>query len=461
MEHDCTPVVVGMGVISPAGKTVDEFADHIFNGIVGNIKEITRFDVSQYPVKIAGEVVIDASDSEAFMASMGKSDPTLRKAWRRFSTYTKYAVLAGMQAVGQVPGISHSALDEAGIISLLDSNSCSHEEKLKQVLQACNNIPVIIGSGYGGLEDILDGQMALSRKGPSVVPAILVQESMINSPGARLAYMYQFLGANYGVSSACASGSNAIIDVAKRIRNEGCEGALAVGADALELGVVVASFTNTGALAKWEGDPKNASRPWDKGRTGFVISEGAAALYLMPKWLAEEKNIPILAEIAGYGESADADKSSNLEPPSFRGPFLSMTRALEMAGLLDRQGGIAEIAYGNAHGTATPEGDLNEAKVFARAFGDYKGKIPVGSTKSIHGHMIGAAGTIEAIACILTLQKGVAPGNVNLDVIDPEIAKTGIYLPTQAVPMSGHQPRYAVNNSFGFGGTNATVIFKR
>lgn len=478
-SKDRTPVVVGIGVISPAGNSVDEFAEHVFSGKVGNIGQITRFDTSAFKIRIAGEVPSsDEADVKRldYIAEVVRKRQapqelltSLRRAWRSMDDYTRFAILAGVQAVEQAGAgqkLNYPVLDEEAVIAKLTDTSLPHEERIKAVLQGNNKIPVIIGSGYGGLESLLKGETLFktegSHGGPSRVPARLIQESMINSPTARLASIYQFLGENFGTSNACASGTQAIIEAALRIKEGGAEAALVVGGDALELGVCIAAFTNAGALSSYNGNPKSASRPWDVGRKGFVLSEGAAALFLVPKYLAVENDMEIFASLAGWDGSNDASWNiNNMAEPSVRGPVLSMARAIEMGGLLDNKGLLAKVAYLNAHATGTRDGDLNEAKAIALLFGEYVNGMAVGSTKSITGHMLGGAGVIESIVCILALQRGIVPGNVNLDLIDKEIAATGIYLPTKTVQMKKVDgSRYALSNSFGFGGANATVLWK-
>lgn len=474
---DRTPVVVGMGVVSPAGNSVDEFAEHVFNGEVGNIGQITRFDASAFGITIAGEVPRSVNGDAGWLDYLvnvvtEKQVPSglvssLKKAWRSMDDYTRYAILAGVQAVEHAGRkLNYSVLDEEAVIAKLTDPSLPHEERIKAVLRGNNNVPVIIGSGYGGLGSLLNGEAVLKAEGilggPSRVPARLIQESMINSPTARLASVYQFLGENFGTSNACASGTQAIIEAALRIKEGRAEAALVVGGDALELGVCIAAFTNAGALSSYDGNPKSASRPWDVDRKGFVLSEGAAALFLMPRYLAVEKDMEIFASLAGWDGSNDASWNiNNMAEPNIRGPVLSMAGAIEMGGLLGQKGLLARVAYINAHGTGTSAGDFNEAKAIALLFGEYAASVAVGSTKSITGHMLGGAGVIESIVCILALQRGISPGNVNLSTIDEKIAATGIYLPRECVRMNGKSPRYALSNSFGFGGANATVLWRQ
>lgn len=476
-SKDRTPVVVGMGVVSPAGNSIGEFANNIFDGKVGNIRQITKFDASAFEVRIAGEVAkgeeFDGSSLDRVLQVITTRQVpqdlvvSIRKAWRNMDDYTKYAILAGVQAAEQAgPSLDYKVMGEEAVISALSNPVMRQEERIRAVLEGTNRVPVIIGSGYGGLESVLKGETVLKaegiRGGPSRVPARLIQESMINSPASRLASIYQFLGENFGVSNACASGTQAIIEAALRILKGEAEGALAVGADALEIGITMAAFTNAGALSRYGGEPRTASRPWDGGRKGFVLSEGAAAIYMVPRYLAEEKGIKVLAVLAGWDGSSDGNWNiNNMAEPNVRGPLLSMARPLGMAGLLDIEGGLARLAYINAHATATTDGDLNEALAITYLLGEYARQVPVGSTKSITGHMLGGAGVVESIACILALQRGLVPGNVNLDSVDPKIAATGINLPTQTVQMrKAEGPRYALSNSFGFGGANATVVWK-
>ncbi|MBI3036881.1 beta-ketoacyl-[acyl-carrier-protein] synthase family protein [Candidatus Woesearchaeota archaeon] len=471
-SKDQTPVVVGMGVVSPAGTSVGEFAENLFSGEVGNIKWITRFDTSNFKVKFAAQLERGESDDKKnleflLQALEGRKAPqelvvSLRKGWMRMDDYTKDAIVAGVQAFEQAaPWLQHKAAREEDMIAMLTAPNAPQEERIRAVLQGCNSIPVIIGSGYGGLATVLRGEETLGGRGPSKVLPSLVQETMINSPTARLASMYQLLGGNFGTSNACASGTQAIIAAAEKIK-QGAEGALVIGGDALVIGLLIAAFTNGGALSSYEGDLKKASRPWDSGRKGFVISEGAAALYMAPAYLAAQQRVKPLAVLAGFGDSADAPSNvNNLAEPNIHGPVLSMGRALAMAGLLDRAGGLSGLAYLNAHATATSVGDLNEARAIAYLLGEYAKAVPVGSTKSITGHMLGGAGVIESIACILALQRGLVPGNVNLDIVDDKIAATGINLPTKTEQMGKvHGPRYALSNSFGFGGANTSVLWK-
>jgi len=403
-------VVTGLGIISPVGTGVEDAWRNILAAQSG-IGPITRFDATGFPSRIAGEV--KGFDVARYLSA---------KEARRYDTFIHYGLVATMEAVRDA-GLDGYAGDK----------------------ERCG---VCIGSGIGGLPMIEETHRAYAQGGLRKVSPFFVPGSIINMVAGLASIHYGFQGPNLGTVSACSTGNHSLGEAARLIEYGDADIMVAGGAEATVSPLGVGGFTAARALSTRNDDPATASRPWDVGRDGFVLGEGAGVLVLEEYEHAKARGAKIYCEIAGYGMSADAHHIT-APPEDGRGAARSMLNALRNAGLQP-----TDIDYINAHGTSTPLGDVAECIAVKRAFGDHAYKLAVSSTKSMTGHLLGAAAGIEAVFTALAIRDQIAPPTANLFEVDPNCDLD--FVPRVARPMP---IRAAISNSFGFGGTNATIAF--
>jgi 3-oxoacyl-[acyl-carrier-protein] synthase II len=405
-------VITGMGAITPLGNDVETFWRNVVAGRSG-VGPITLFDASAMKTRIAAEV--KGFDPEAWFG---------RKEARRMDRYAQFALAATQQA------LQDARLDPA------------HVDR--------ERVGVILGTGIGGIGALVQGVETLMTRGPDRISPFMVPMMLADTAPGLIAIAYGFRGPNMAVVTACASGTNAIGEAMHLIRRGDADVVIAGGAEAAILPVAVAAFNVMGTISTRNEEPERASRPFDRTRDGFVMGEGAGILILERLEHARARGARIYAEVVGYGTSADAYHiTAPLE--NGEGAALAMRRALADASLSPR-----EIDYINAHGTGTPLNDKSETQAIKAVFGEAAYDVPISSTKSMIGHLLGAAGAVEAIVCIRAVADGVIPPTINYENPDPECDLD--YVPNVA----RHQPvRTAISNSFGFGGHNACLIFRR
>jgi 3-oxoacyl-[acyl-carrier-protein] synthase II len=415
-------VVTGLGLVTPLGCGVQATWDGLIAGKSG-VGRITKFDVSDLAAKIAGEVKYGDGSSGSFKADDWMSP----KEQRRNDEFILFGMAAAMQAVedsGWKPG--------------------EDDEPARE------RTGVMIGSGIGGLPGIHDASIILHEKGPRAVSPFFIPSCLINLVSGQVSIRYGFKGPNHAVVTACSTGAHAIGDAARIIALDDADVMVAGGTEAAICRLGVAGFSQAKALSTaYNDEPTRASRPWDKGRDGFVIGEGAGVVVLEEYEHAKKRGAKIYAEIVGYGMSGDAYHVT-APSPTGSGGYRSMMMALKRSGL-----SAADIGYVNAHGTSTPLGDEIEAGAVRRLFGSDLATMSMSSTKSAIGHMLGAAGAAEAIFSILAINNGILPPTLNLE--NPEESCADMDL----VPLKAKEKkvRAALSNSFGFGGTNASLIF--
>jgi 3-oxoacyl-[acyl-carrier-protein] synthase II len=412
MSHPRRVVITGMGLVSPLGNDLPSFWNNLSNGQSG-IGPITLFDVSQYDCKIAGEV-------REFDPSLAFKNP--RDA-RRSDRFTQLAVAA-----------AKSALADSGL-ALPASNP--------------DRIGVMVGSGIGGLKTMEDQHTILMNRGPSRISPFMIPMLISNMASGIISMEHGLQGPNYATVSACATSAHGIGEAWRMIREGDADAFVAGGSEAAIVPLGIGGFGAMKALSTRNDEPTRASRPFDKGRDGFVMGEGAGILVMEELSHAKARGAKIYAEIGGYGLSADAyHMTTPLE--NGEGAQRCMRMALQKAGINPDQ-----VDYVNAHGTSTPVGDLCETRAVKAVFGEHAKKLSVSSTKSMTGHLLGAAGVVESIACILAIQNSLIPPTINLE--NPEEECDLDFTPLTA---KERKVRVAVNNSFGFGGHNATLIIK-
>jgi 3-oxoacyl-[acyl-carrier-protein] synthase II len=404
-------VVTGLGIISPIGNTVSEAWDRALAGTPG-ITRITRFDPSRLASQIAGEV--KGFDVAAYMQP---------KEARRMDIFIQYGVAAGLQAW--------------------------REAALEVTAQNAERIGVNFGSGIGGLPLIESMHDELKANGPRRISPFFIPGSIINMTAGLLSIEVGAKGPNLAMVTACTTSTHCIGEAAKSIRYGDADVMIAGGSEATVTELAIGGFASARALSTRNDDPAGASRPWDKDRDGFVLGEGAGALVLEEYEHARARGAKIYCELVGYGVSADAHHMT-APPEDGDGGFRAMRNALKDAGLEP-----GSIDYINAHGTSTPLGDVAETLAVKRLLGERAPKVAVNSTKSMTGHLLGAAGAVEAVFSILALRDQVSPPTINLRNPDPQCDLD--YVPNQKRSMP---IRVALSNSFGFGGTNGTLIFK-
>ena len=421
-------VVTGLGLVTPLGTGVDAVWRRLLAGESG-LGPITRFDSSAMPTRIAGEVP-QATDATA---GAGESWHFNADHWmdpreqRRVDTFILYGMAAAVQAI-----------EDSGWKPVTD------EDQWRSGVQ--------IGSGIGGIQKIEEAALLLRDKGPRKISPFFIPSALINLISGHVSIRYGLKGPNHSAVTACSTGAHAIGDAARFIQWGDADVMVAGGAEAAICPLGIAGFCAARAMSTGFNDnPTAGSRPWDKGRDGFVMGEGAGVVVLEEYEHAKKRGAKIYAEIVGYGLSGDAHHiTAPAEDGS--GGFRAMQMALKRAGL-----NADDIDYVNAHGTSTPLGDEIELGAVRRLFGDAAGRLSMSSTKSAIGHLLGAAGAVEAIFSILAMRDSIVPPTLNLD--DPCDGSQGVDL----VPHKARERkvRAALSNSFGFGGTNASLIFKQ
>ncbi len=404
-------VVTGLGAIAPVGNTVPEIWDAIVNGRSG-IAAITRFDTSNFPVKIAGEV--KGFDPTAYLSP---------KEIRRMDKFIHYGLAAGIQAIR-----------DSGI-EVTEANA--------------ERIGVNIGSGIGGLPMIEDTHDDFLAGGPRKISPFFIPGTIINMISGNLSILHGMKGPNLSVVTACTTGLHAIGLAARMIEYGDADAMVCGGAESSVTPLAIGGFASAKALSTRNDDPATASRPWDTGRDGFVLGEGAGVLVVEEYEHAKRRGARIYAEVAGFGMSADA---YHMTAPDTDGPRRSMVNALANGGI-----NADEVQYLNAHGTSTPLGDRNETEAIKLAFGaDHAKKLVVNSTKSMTGHLLGGAGGLESVLSVLAIHNQVSPPTINIFEQDPECDLD--YCANTAREM---KIDVAMKNNFGFGGTNGTIAFRR
>ena len=412
-------VVTGMGLVTPLGIGLERVWGRLLAGESG-IRAIQSFDVSDLPSRVAAQVPRGDRDSGLFNAD----DWVPPKDQRRMDQFIVYAMAAAVQAV-----------EDAG----WEPDSDEERERTG----------VMIGSGIGGLPGISDAAITLHERGPRRISPFFIPSSLINLASGNVSIRYGFKGPNHSVVTACSTGAHAIGDAARLIMLDDADVMVCGGTEAAICRLGLAGFASARALSTaFNDDPPRASRPWDQERDGFVMGEGAGILVLEEYEHAKNRGARIYAEVIGYGMSGDA---FHLTAPAEdgNGAFRSMRNALKSAHLTPDK-----IDYINAHGTSTPLGDEIELGAVKRLFGEHSYKLSMSSTKSAIGHLLGAAGSVEAIFAILALRDGVVPPTLNLDNPSPSCD-------IDLVPKQARERKvtYVLSNSFGFGGTNASLIF--
>jgi 3-oxoacyl-[acyl-carrier-protein] synthase II len=405
-------VVTGLGIISPIGNTVAEAWERALAGTPG-IARISRFDASRLSSQIAGEV--KGFDVTPYMSA---------KEARRMDTFIHYGMAAGLQA-----------WRDAGLQVTPDN---------------AERVGVNFGSGIGGLPMIESMHAELQANGPRRISPFFIPGTIINMIAGLLSIETGAKGPNLAMVTACTTSTHCIGEAAKSIRYGEADVMIAGGSEAVVTELAVGGFAAARALSTRNDDPATASRPWDKERDGFVLGEGAGSVVLEEYEHARARGAKIYCEVAGYGVSADAHHMT-APPEDGDGGFRAMRNALKDASL-----DPAAVDYINAHGTSTPLGDVAETVAIKRLLGSRAPKVAVNSTKSMTGHLLGAAGAVEAVFSILALRDQVSPPTINLRTPDPQCDLD--YVPNQARKMP---IGVALSNSFGFGGTNGTLVFRR
>jgi len=405
-------VVTGVGAVTPLGLTMEETWNNALRGQSG-IGLITRFDTTPFDVKIAGEV--KNFNSDLYIE---------KKEQKKMDLFIHYALAAAKMA-----------LEDSQLI-ITDS--------LKQ------RIATFIGTGIGGLPIIEEQVAKLLEKGPDRLGPFFIPSVIANMAAGHVTLKHGFQGGNFSVTSACATGAHSIGIAFDNIRLGRCDIAFAGGTESTVSPAGIGGFSAMRALSRRNDAPEKASRPWDQGRDGFVLAEGAAVLVLESLQSAIERGANILCEITGFGMSSDAYHITTPAPLG-AGAQLAMRAALREAGLLPEA-----IHYINAHGTSTPVGDNLEGQAISAVFGDHAARLMISSTKSMMGHTLGAAGAIESAMCIYALRDQKVPPTINLDIPDSNLNLD--FVPHQA---RAGKVEHTLNNSFGFGGTNACLIFSQ
>jgi 3-oxoacyl-[acyl-carrier-protein] synthase II len=405
-------VVTGLGLVSPVGIGVEESWSALVAGKSG-IAPITLFDASTYPTRIAGEV--KGFDPAQFMD---------RKEVRRNDRFIHFALAA-----------AHMAVKDAGL-------DMSKED--------AERVGCIVGAGIGGLGTIEDEHGTFVAKGVKKIGPFFIPSLIINLAPGQISLKYGMKGPNFSPVSACATGNHSIGDAMIYIERGMADVMITGGCEATITPLGIGGFSAARALSERNDAPEKASRPFDKNRDGFVASEGSGILVVEEYEHARKRGARIYAELVGYGASADANHITSPAPEG-EGGQRAMRMALRDAGITPEQ-----VGYVNTHGTSTPAGDVAECQAIGRVFGDHaKQGLMVSSTKSMTGHLLGAAGGLEAVVTVLSLSRGVLPPTINVDEQDPEC-------PLDVIPNHAREKRvdYAMSNSFGFGGTNGSLIFR-
>lgn len=405
-------VITGVGVISPVGNDAQTFWNSLQEGKSG-IDRLTAFDASEYPTQIAGEV--KDFNPELYMD---------KKEVRRTDRFVQFGLAAAKMAI--------------------------EDAKLEITAENAERVGVYIGSGIGGLSTWEEQHTVLLEKGPRRVSPFFIPMLIANMASGAVSIQYGAKGPTSSAITACATGTNAIGDALRLIQFDHADVMIAGGAEATVRPMAFAGFCSAKAMSTRNDEPQKASRPFDSDRDGFVMGEGAGVVILEELEHAKKRGATIIAEVIGYGMSADAHHITSPSPGG-EGAARCMTNALKDAGI-----DPAEVDYINAHGTSTDQGDIAETQAIKSVFGEHAYKLAVSSTKSMTGHLLGATGGIEAIASAYALRDQILPPTINLENQDPECDLD--YVPNHARKA---KVDVAVSNTFGFGGHNATVILKR
>ena len=409
-------VITGMGVVTPCGIGVDKFWKSMLEGKSG-ISTFEQISTDGHTTTIAGEIKDSDFNPEDYMSS---------KDAKRMDRFTQFAMVAADEA------IDDAKLDEAGIDPY--------------------RIGVIVSSAAGGFKTFEKNHIAMMEKGPTKGSPFTVPMLIVDMASGRISMKHGYKGVNKAVVSACATGSQSIGDAFRTIQYGDADVMIAGGCEATITTLGIGAFTAARALSKHNDEPQKASRPYDKDRDGFVMGEGAGVLVLEEYELAKKRGAKIYAEIVGYGQTADAYDMVAPDPEG-NGAYMAMRLALKDANLEP-----SAIEYINPHGTSTGLGDIAESQAIAKIFGnkEQNPNLVVSSTKSMHGHMLGATGAVEAIVCVKTMTDGIVPPTINLDNQDEHVANLD-YVPHKARTKNVSA---ALSNSFGFGGHNASLVFK-
>jgi 3-oxoacyl-[acyl-carrier-protein] synthase II len=405
-------VITGVGAVTPVGNTAEEFWSALLAGKSG-IGPITRFDTTGYPTRIAGEV----RGFEPLKYIDKKDD-------RKFDPFLKFAIACAVMAV-----------EDAGVkVDTVDGN----------------RFGVLVGSGIGGIGTLLDSHVTLLEKGPDRVSPFFIPMLIINMASGLISMRFGAKGPNSSVVTACATGNHAIGDAMRIIQRGDADVMIAGGAEAMILPLTIAGFCQMKAMSTRNDEPTKASRPFDAERDGFVCGEGGGLLILESLEHAVKRDARIYAEVIGYGMTGDAHHMTAPDPEG-DGAARAMAAALRDAALEP-----SAVGYINAHGTSTPYNDKFETMAIKRVFGEHARKLAVSSTKSMTGHLLGAAGGVEAIATVFAIHHGILPPTINYEKPDPDCDLD--YIPNVA---RKQDVEVALSNAFGFGGTNATLAFKK
>ena len=405
-------VVTGLGMLSPVGNTVESTWKALLAGQSG-ISLIDHFDTSAYATKFAGLV-----------KDFNCDDIISRKEQRKMDAFIQYGIVAGVQAM--------------------------QDSGLEVTEENATRIGAAIGSGIGGLGLIEENHSSLTNGGPRKISPFFVPSTIVNMVAGHLTIMFGLRGPSISIATACTSGVHNIGQAARMIAYGDADAMVAGGAEKASTPLGVGGFGAARALSTRNDNPQAASRPWDKDRDGFVLGDGAGMVVLEEYEHAKKRGAKIYAEIVGFGMSSDA---YHITAPNEEGPALAVTRALKDAGLNPE-----DVDYVNAHGTSTPLGDANETKALKRALGDHARKVIVNSTKSMTGHLLGAAGGVEALYSVLAVHEQKSPPTINIFEQDIEAGCDLDYCANEA---RDAKIDVAISNSFGFGGTNGTLVFKR
>jgi 3-oxoacyl-[acyl-carrier-protein] synthase II len=403
-------VITGLGVVSPVGIGVNTAWNNLIAGKSG-ITRISKFDPSNFACQIAGEV-----------KDFNVEDFIPAKDARRMDTFIQYGLAAGIEAFN-------------------DSGLVVTEENAER-------IGVEIGSGIGGLATIESTSDSFDTGGPRKISPFFIPGTIINMISGNLSIMFGLKGPNVAVVTACTTGTHCIGDAARMIEYGDADVMIAGGAEAAITELAIGGFSSAKALSTRNDDPATASRPWDIGRDGFVMGEGAGVMVLEEYEHAKARGAKIYAELAGYGMSADA---YHMTAPNMDGPRRSMLNALKNAGANPDQ-----VSFMNAHGTSTPLGDVNESNAIKVAFGHHAQQLVINSTKSMTGHLLGGAGGLESVFTVLSVYNQISPPTINIFEQDPECDLDYCANTARDIKID-----YALKNNFGFGGTNGSLVFKK
>lgn len=405
-------VVTGIGALTPIGKGAPDFWNGLISGKNG-VHSIEHFDTTDFPTRFAAQ--IDDYKPEDHLDA---------KLARRMDKFCQYAMITAEEAIND-SGVDLEKMDR-------------------------DRVGVIIGSGIGGMETFFNQVKSFIHRGPRGVSPFFIPMLIPDIASGQVSIKFGFRGPNYSVVSACATGSHSIGSAYDAIRLGNCEYAVCGGAEAPIIEMGLAGFNSMRAMSTRNDDPEHASRPFDKERDGFVLGEGSGMLFLEEYESAIKRGARIYAELTGYGYSGDAYHITAPDPDG-NGVILAMKYSLNAAGIKPE-----DISHINMHGTSTPLGDVAESNSIKKVFGDHAYKINLNSTKSMTGHTLGAAGAIESIATILAIYHGIVPPTINYENPDPDCDLN--YTVNEAVV---RDIRYAMNNAFGFGGHNTSLVFKK